>query len=101
MSEETETGSPTAQWPKLPEPGMLEKLIAIIVEEGMVDPAAIKPETTLEELGLTSIDVVSILMGVEEEFDVYVPMAEELAEARNLGQMIALVVQQIEADEGE
>jgi len=78
-------------WPPLPEPDMLERLIQIIAKEAMLDRALIRPESTLETLGLASIDVVSILMGIEEEFDVYVPMSAELQDVRNLHDLIKIV----------
>lgn len=99
MRDDINVTSTVVDWPTLPEPDMLNKLIKIIVDEGMVDPKDVKPEATLEGLGLTSIDVVNILMGVEEEFDVYVPMAEDLSSVRNLSDMIRVVVEQMYSDE--
>jgi len=101
MSDEIESDKLATEWPELPEPGMLEKIVEIIIQEGLVDPDAVKPDATLEGLGLNSVDMVSILMGVEEEFDVYVPMGEDLASVRTLGEMIAQVVAQMHADEEE
>ncbi len=94
----TAAAAPT-EWPELPDPAMLDRLVQIIAKEGMVDPALITPDATLESLGLASIDVVSILMGVEEELDVYVPMSAELQEVRHLADLIRVVVAQMQRDE--
>jgi acyl carrier protein len=49
------------------------KVAAIIAEQAMIEPADIKPETTLDELGLDSLALVEVVFGIEEEFDVSVP----------------------------
>lgn len=92
------TGTPT-NWPVLPDPAMLDRILNIVVTEGKVDAAKITPDATLESLGLMSIDVVSILMGIEEEFDAYIPMSADLQEARNLHDLIATIVAQMAPDE--
>jgi acyl carrier protein len=96
---EVERGPAPTEWPTLPEEGMLDRIIKIIIDEGKVDPEAVGPEATLETLGLISIDVISILMGIEEEFDVYLPMTEELSTARNLAELIEVMVAQMQPDE--
>lgn len=100
MTEET-TGNatPPTAWPDLPEPGMLERILKILAEEGKIDPARITPDATLDSLGLLSIDVVSILMGIEEEFDAYIPMTADLQAAGNLHDLIKTIVAQMAPDE--
>lgn len=85
-----------AGWPALPSPDMLDRIIAIIAKEAVLDPSLIKPESTLETLGLVSIDVVNILMGVEEEFDTYVPMSAELQDVRTLADLLRVVAAEME-----
>lgn len=82
-------------WPALPQPDMLDRIIQIIAKEAMLDPSMIRPDSTLETLGLVSIDVVNILMGVEEEFDAYVPMSAELQDVRNLHDLIKIVADEM------
>lgn len=96
----TESAGPTS-WPILPEPGMLDRIIAIIAKEAVIAPELIKPDSTLDTLGLVSIDVVNILMGVEEEFDTYVPMSNELQEVRNLHDLIKVVAEQMAREAAE
>lgn len=49
------------------------KVIEIIAEQAMVDPADISARTTPEELGLDSLALVEVIFGIEETFDVSVP----------------------------
>ncbi|MEL6477744.1 MAG: acyl carrier protein [Pseudomonadota bacterium] len=50
-----------------------QKIIAIIAEQAMMDVDDVKPESTLEELGLDSLAMVEVVFGIEEAFDVSVP----------------------------
>ena len=63
----------------------------------MVDKGKLTREATLEDLEIESIDMVMILQGLEEEFDVYVPMNEEIMELKNVGDVIDTVTRLIEA----
>ncbi len=47
-----------------------KRVAQIIAEQAMLDPQAIKPETTLEDLGLDSLAVVEVVFGIEEAFDI-------------------------------
>ena len=90
MSDENTAPLPTS-WPHFDEPEKLERIIDIIAEEGEVDRDKITPEATLETLGIESMDVVMILMGVEDKLDTYLPMDAELAAARNLSEFVAAI----------
>lgn len=49
------------------------RVMEIIAEQAMIDVADLKPETTVEELGLDSLSLVEVIFGIEEAFDVSVP----------------------------
>ena len=49
------------------------RVVKIIAEQAMLDPDTIKPETTLDDLGLDSLAVVEVFFGLEETFDISVP----------------------------
>jgi acyl carrier protein len=51
----------------------------------------------LEDLGLESMDVVTILMGVEEKLDTYLPMDAQLSLARNLAEFVAAIAKALQA----
>jgi acyl carrier protein len=88
---------PTA-WPELDDPTLLEKIIDIIAKEGQVDKAQITPGATLDSLGLASMDVVTILMGVEERLDTYLPMDSSLSSARNLSEFITSIASAVQSN---
>ena len=80
MSTTVDMGTPLAQ-----------QIIDVIVREGMVDRSKITAEATLEDLGLQSIDMVMILNGIEEKFDIYVPMDETIQKIANVGDVVGVV----------
>jgi acyl carrier protein len=49
------------------------RVAQIIAEQAMLDPESIKPETTLDDLGLDSLALVEVVFGIEEAFDISVP----------------------------
>lgn len=52
---------------------VLEKIKSIIAEQFDVDEESLAAETTFEELGADSLDIVELAMGIEEEFDLEIP----------------------------
>jgi acyl carrier protein len=70
---------------------LAQQIIDVIAREGMVDRAKISATATLEDLGLQSIDMVMILNGIEEKFDIYVPMDESIQKIANVGDVIDVV----------
>jgi len=48
----------------------LKKISALVVEKLNIDPEAIRPDVTLQDLGADSLDMVEIIMKVEEEFGI-------------------------------
>jgi acyl carrier protein len=96
MSDEAISAPPTT-WPVLADPQQLERIIDIIAKEGSVDREKITPDATLETIGLASMDVVMILMGVEEKLGVYIPMDAELASARNLSEFVAAIAKAMQS----
>jgi acyl carrier protein len=49
------------------------KLVDIVRKEKDVDEAKLKPETSLAEAGIDSLDALTILFGIEEEFHISIP----------------------------
>ena len=53
---------------------IFEKLKGIIVEQLGVEEDAVKPEATfVEDLSADSLDIVELVMGIEEEFELEIP----------------------------
>ncbi|WP_127900843.1 acyl carrier protein [Solirhodobacter olei] len=50
-----------------------DKVVAIIAEQAVLDVADVKPEATLESLGIDSLGLVESIFAIEEAFDITVP----------------------------
>lgn len=51
----------------------LDKVIAIIAEQAVLDPEHVRADSTLEELGIDSLGLVESIFAIEEAFDITVP----------------------------
>ena len=51
----------------------LDQVIAIIAEQAVLEPSDVKPESTLEDLGIDSLGLVESIFAIEEAFDISVP----------------------------
>jgi acyl carrier protein len=49
-------------------------LRAMIAKQAHLDPSVIAPESVLSELGVTSLDLVEIIMMIEDTYDVTIPV---------------------------
>lgn len=49
------------------------KVIGIVAESAGIDPATIKPESTLKDLGVASLDAIEIIFDIEQAFDLNLP----------------------------
>lgn len=53
---------------------VFEKLKGIVMDRLDVEEDKIKPEASfVEDLGADSLDIVELIMGIEEEFDIEIP----------------------------
>ena len=50
-----------------------DKVIAIIAELAVLDVADVRPEATLDSLGIDSLGLVESIFAIEEAFDITVP----------------------------
>lgn len=66
------------------------KLLAIIHVQKTLPPDAIAPDTVLSDVGIDSLDALSILFAVEEQFGVSIPDARARS-IRTLDDMVAAV----------
>ena len=68
-----------------------EKLKKVIAEVLNVDPEEITMDTTFtDDLGADSLDVVQIIRGIEEEFDIEIP-AEEAEKISTVEEAVELI----------
>jgi acyl carrier protein len=79
-----------------------QQVARIIAEQAMLDPEAIKPETTFDDLGLDSLALVEVVFGIEEAFDISIPFNANEPDSSefdisNIAQIVAGVKQLIAA----
>lgn len=72
------------------------RVLDIIVREGMIDRDKIKGDTTLDDLGVQSIDVVIILNAIEDEFKIYVPIDQTMNDVRTVDELVAAIIALVE-----
>ncbi len=78
----------------------IDRHLGPLVEEG-VDLARLGPEASLrEDLGLSSLDAVSLLMTLEEEFDVEIS-DEEVVGLGTLADLVRLIEAKVAAREAD
>jgi acyl carrier protein len=66
-------------------------IIDIIAREGSIDRAKIKPESTLKDLEIPSLDVVQIIFTIEDEFKISIPYDDPSFDVASVGGLIAAV----------
>ena len=54
-------------------PDMQDKILSIIAREAAMEPTEVRPDMTLDELGLDSLGLVEMIFAIEETFGVSVP----------------------------
>lgn len=64
-----------------------EKVINVVARTGHIPLETITLETTFDELGVDSLDTLTIVFALEEEFDINIP-DEALREIRTVRQVV-------------
>ncbi len=57
------------------------EILQIVAKETEVDIARLRPEATIEELGIPSLDMAQTVFALESHFDVEIPVVSERAGA--------------------
>ena len=50
-----------------------DRVVTILAEQALLDPREVRPEATLEDLGIDSLGLVEMVFAIEEAFDIQVP----------------------------
>lgn len=69
---------------------VLEKIKAIICSQFDIDEDDITADSTLDELGIDSIDAVDLAMNIEDEFEVEIP-DDELENFKCVGDVVKFI----------
>ena len=81
------------------------KVIDIIAEQAVLDPADVKMDATPDDLGVDSLGLVEAVFAIEEAFDVSVPFnandpADSDFDISNVASIIAAVQALVKAQKG-
>lgn len=71
-----------------------EKVIALIAENVVADVNPITEETTFDELGVDSLDMVEFVMEAEEEFEISIEQ-NEISSVKKVGDAVELIKRKI------
>lgn len=71
-------------------------VVQAIAQQKQIDPSVISSDSSLEALGITSLDAITIVYEIEEQFDVEVPN-EQLESLRSVSDIVAGIKQLIDA----
>ena len=66
-------------------------LMEVIARQAHLDPSAITPQSVLADLGVTSLDLVEIIMTIEDKYDVTIPV--DAVEAWNNYKTVANLIE--------
>ena len=50
-----------------------EQVFEIIAKQAKVEVSAVKPESTLKDLGVASLEAIELIFDIEEHFDIHFP----------------------------
>jgi acyl carrier protein len=74
-----------------------DRVFRIIADQAVLEPDDIRPEQTLEDLGIDSMGLVEAIFSIEEEFDVQVPFNANAPEASEFDiSSVATIVKAVE-----
>ena len=72
---------------------MFEKIRDYLCSQMDLAPEDVKPETTFESLGIDSLDMVEMLMGLEEELGIELELEEKIS---TVGEFVSFVESKID-----
>ena len=73
-----------------------DELLDLVAEEALIDRAKLVREATLEDVGLDSVDVVSIVFAIEEKYGAEIA-EDAFKNTLNLGEFVDTLKSLIEA----
>lgn len=67
---------------------IFEKIVELLSEQFSVEPDTINNDTSFEDLGADSLDIVELSMALEEEFDIGEMAEEDLGTIHTVGDLV-------------
>ena len=78
---------------------VFERIQKLICEQFVVDPEAVTMDTAfVDDLGADSLDIVELIMGIEEEFDIEIP-DEDAEKLTTVGEAMNYTLGKLGVDE--
>lgn len=72
-----------------------DKVFDIVAKEARLDRSKLSLDDKLEDLNIESLDMIQILFGIEDEFDIYVPQEDDSFKRDSLRDVVTGVEQLI------
>ena len=73
------------------------KILEIVAKEGAIDAELLKPDAKLADIEFVSADMIMVLMALEDEFDVYIPVDDSLSEAETVDDLIGSLAAHVQS----
>ena len=77
------------------EASIVNRLLEIIANDGLVDRAKLEPQASLEEIGVSADDLILIGNAIEREFDRDILGDEEFEKCTTVQELLHLAVKRI------
>ncbi|MDA3914487.1 phosphopantetheine-binding protein [Oleiagrimonas sp.] len=68
-----------------------QQILDIIAKHGDIDTSTLKPESTLTDLGIDSLEAIEIIFDIEEHFDITLPEQDPDFDADTAGGLVKAV----------
>jgi acyl carrier protein len=82
------------------EADIVDRLLQIIADEGLVDRSKLEPHARLDEIGVSADDVVLIGNAIEREFDRDILGDDELEKCVTVRELIEMIGRRISEEKG-
>jgi acyl carrier protein len=72
-----------------------QEIFEIISKQAKIDITTIKPESTLKDLGVASLDAIEVIFDIEEHFNINLPNEDTDFEHGTVGHLVEAVDRQL------
>ena len=77
-----------------------QEVFEIISKQAKIGIDTVKPESTLKDLGVASLDAIEVIFDIEEHFNINLPNEEVDFESGSVGHLIEAVERQLAQKSG-
>lgn len=82
-------------------PAVRDEVFAIIARQAKVDVAVLRPEATLKDLGVASLDAIELIFDIEEQFDITFPDGQANFDTDTVQSLLDAVTRALDAKSGD